>query len=105
MAIAGDDEQIAVLDRDWARAAAPGSDNRGVWRSPLGDHTGAGPLGGLVLALFEGSSADAELARLANQMITSRAETARWLVDTMITKRARSGTDAPGARQSAPCGS
>ena len=41
---------------------------------------------GLVLALFEGSSADAELARLATQMITSRAETARWLVDTMITK-------------------
>ncbi len=89
VAIAGDDEQIAVLDRDWARAAAQAPTIEEFLAIAAGVITPAqARSAGLVLALFEGSSADAELARLANQMITSRAETARWLVDTMITKGA-----------------
>ena len=87
VAIAGDDDQVAVLDRHWARRRA-GIDGRGTCSAIT-----AGVIApaqsrssGLVLALFEGSAADAELARLATQMITSRAETARWLVDTMIAK-------------------
>jgi AcrR family transcriptional regulator len=89
VAIAGDDEQIAVLDRDWARAAAQAptvEEFLAIAADVIAPAQARSA--GLVLALFEGSSADVELARLVNQMITSRAETARWLVDTMISKGA-----------------
>jgi hypothetical protein len=36
---------------------------------------------GLVLAVFEGSSTDPELAGLLEQLVAQRAETAAWLVD------------------------
>jgi AcrR family transcriptional regulator len=89
VAIAGDDEHVAVLDRDWARSAEQAPTVQEFLAITAGV---VGPAqarsAGLVLALFEGSSTDAELARLATQMITSRAETARWLVDTMIAKAA-----------------
>jgi AcrR family transcriptional regulator len=87
VAIAGDDDQVAVLDRHWARVAEQAANVEQFLAiaarviAPAQSRSS-----GLVLALFEGSSADAELARVATQMVTSRAETARWLVDTMITK-------------------
>jgi AcrR family transcriptional regulator len=87
VAIAGDDDQVAVLDRQWARAAEQAATVEQFLAIAAAVITPAqSRSSGLVLALFEGSSADAELARLAAQMITARAVTARWLVDTMITK-------------------
>jgi AcrR family transcriptional regulator len=87
VAIAGDDDQVAVLDRHWARAAEQaGTVEEFLAITAAVIAPAQSRSSGLVLALFEASSADAELARLATQMITSRAETARWLVDTMITK-------------------
>lgn len=87
VAIAGDDEHVAVLDRDWARAAAQAATAEEFLAIAAGVIEPAqARSAGLVLAVFEGSSADAELARLADQMITSRTETARWLIETMITK-------------------
>ena len=41
---------------------------------------------GLVLAVFEGSSKDPELAELAEQMIRQRAITAEWIVDGLAGK-------------------
>jgi AcrR family transcriptional regulator len=89
VAIAGDDESVAVLDRDWTKAA--------MLRPTAAEFLSivAGVIGpaqmrsaGLVLAVFEGSSVDPDLAELAAQMITQRTRTAEWLVDALI-QRAR----------------
>jgi len=81
VAIAGDDEAIAVLDRDWAGRAllAPTTDEfLSIVASILGPAQERSA--GLVLALFEASPTDPELAELATQMIDQRATTATWLV-------------------------
>lgn len=81
VAIAGDDEPVAVLDRPSAQAA-----NRAA---SLGDFLSivAGIVAaaqqrsaGLVLAVFEGSSRDAELEALKDQMVAQREATATWIV-------------------------
>jgi hypothetical protein len=84
VAIAGDDEPVPVLDRGWAGDALR-AENAEELLSVV-----AGVLGpaqarsaGLVLALLEASPADAELAALAEQLITQRASTAAWLVDAL----------------------
>ena len=41
---------------------------------------------GRILALFEGSTADSELADLAAAMINQRARTAAWLIDILTQK-------------------
>jgi AcrR family transcriptional regulator len=87
VAIAGDDEPVAVLDRDWTRTAllAPTADELLMIFARV-----VGPAqersAGLVLALFEGSAADSELADLATAMINQRARTAAWLIDTLTRK-------------------
>jgi AcrR family transcriptional regulator len=82
VAIAGDDEPVPVLDRSWAADAMAA----GTVEELLSIVAGVvGPAqarsAGLVLALFEGSSTDAELAGLAARMTAQRAVTAGWLVD------------------------
>jgi AcrR family transcriptional regulator len=87
VAIAGDDEQVPVLERGWTRAAVQARSAEqflSIAASVIAPAQGRSA--GLVLAVFEGSSADAELGALATQMIAARGETAGWLVDTMITK-------------------
>ena len=85
VAIAGDDESVAVLDRDWTEAAtaAPTAEE---FLSIVAGVIGAAQArsAGLVLAVLEGSSIDPELARLSTEMITQRAQTAEWLVETLI---------------------
>lgn len=82
VAIAGDDEAAAVLERSWTETAARAQ------TVPQFLAVVAGVLGpaqqrsaGLVLAVFEAASTDAELADLAQQMTAQRATTAGWIVD------------------------
>jgi AcrR family transcriptional regulator len=82
VAIAGDDQAVPVLDRSWTSAAlAAGSADE--FLSVVARVIGAAQArsAGLVLAAFEGSSKDPELAELTAQMIRQRAITAGWIVD------------------------
>jgi TetR/AcrR family transcriptional regulator, regulator of autoinduction and epiphytic fitness len=82
VAIAGDDEAVPVLDRSWTSAAvaATGADEFLVVVARV---IGAAQArsAGLILAVFEGSSKDPELAELTAQMIRQRSITAGWIVD------------------------
>jgi len=87
VAIVGDDEAVAVLDRSWVQAAVRADTAHGF----LG--VVAGVLGsaqersaGLVLAAFEAASTDAELAEVAGQLTAQRATTAGWIVDQLAHK-------------------
>jgi TetR/AcrR family transcriptional regulator of autoinduction and epiphytic fitness len=87
VAIAGDDESVAVLDRDWtdtARQAPTAEEFLSITAGVIGPAQARSA--GLVLAVLEGSATDAELAQLATEMITQRAKTAKWLVDVLIKK-------------------
>ena len=82
VAIAGDDEPVPVLDRSWAAdalAAGTVDETLSIVAGVIGPAQARSA--GLVLALFEGSSTDAELAGLAGRMTAQRAVTAGWLVD------------------------
>jgi AcrR family transcriptional regulator len=87
VAIAGDDEPIAVLDRSWASAALL-TDSVDEFLSIVAGVVGPAQArsAGLVLAVFEGSSTDSELADLSAQMIAQRGNTAEWLVDALTRK-------------------
>jgi AcrR family transcriptional regulator len=81
VAIAGDDEPVAMLDRPWARQAE---------LSPVLDQlmsTLGGILAdaqqrsaGLIAAAYEAAARDAEIAELVNTLERNRSGTARWLV-------------------------
>ena len=85
VAIAGDDEPVAVLDRDWTAEASDAKDADAflaVVASVIAPAQRRSA--GLVLAVFEGAAADAELAELSTQLIEQRAETAKWLVGQLV---------------------
>jgi AcrR family transcriptional regulator len=89
VAIAGDDEPVPVLAREWTVAA------RGAGSAEEFLDIVAGVLGsaqrrsaGLVLAVFEAAARDDELAALAEQLTEQRARTAGWVV-TQLTRKAR----------------
>jgi AcrR family transcriptional regulator len=87
VAIAGDDEPVPVLDRSWTNSAiASGSTDE--FLSIVARVIGAAQArsAGLVLAVFEGSSTDPELAELTEQMIQQRTITAGWIVDGLAGK-------------------
>jgi hypothetical protein len=85
VAIAGDDEPVAVLDRDWTARALVAKDVEAFLAVVAGVIAPAQRRSaGLVLAVFEGSAADAELAELSTQLIAQRAKTAKWLVDRLV---------------------
>lgn len=87
VAIAGDDEPVPVLDRDWAEQALHAG-TIGEFLSIVAGVLGAAQArsAGLVLAVFEGSSTDPELAELSRQLIAQRGATAGWLVDATAQK-------------------
>ena len=87
VAIAGDDEAVPVLDRSWT-SAATASTSAEEFLSIVATVIGAAQArsAGLVLAVFEGSLKDPELAELAEQMIRQRAITAGWIVDGLAGK-------------------
>jgi AcrR family transcriptional regulator len=82
VAIAGNDEPVAVLDQPWvvqARAAGTVKEFLSIVSGILA--AAQRRSAGLVLAVFEGSSRDAELERVAEQMVSQRETTAGWIVD------------------------
>lgn len=81
VAIAGDDEPVAVLDRPWVDAAVAAS-TVGELMATIGPVLGAAQerSAGLVLAAFEGSTRDGALSELSAQLITQRERTAAWIV-------------------------
>jgi hypothetical protein len=82
VAIAGDGEPVAVLDRPWATTAADAT-TVGELMAVIGPVLGAAQerSAGLVLAAFEGSARDDTLAELSDQLIAQRERTAAWIVE------------------------
>jgi AcrR family transcriptional regulator len=81
VAIAGDDEPVPVLDRDWtaqADAATTPGELLAVVASMIGPAQQRSA--GLVLAVFEGAASDGDLDRLADEMVRQRRGTATWIV-------------------------
>lgn len=89
VAIAGDDEPVPVLDRPKALAASKAA-SLGDFLLSVAEVVAAAQQrsAGLVLAVFEGSSLDADLAALRDQMVAQREATASWIVQGM-TRRAQ----------------
>jgi AcrR family transcriptional regulator len=84
VAIAGDDEPVAMLDRSWAEAARRATTAAEVLALGAEVLTAAQERSsGLVLAVIEGARADPALAEPAAQLTAQRRVTARWLVDTL----------------------
>jgi AcrR family transcriptional regulator len=89
VAIAGDDEPVPVLEREWAAralATTTVSDFLAIVGQVLRE--AARRSAGLVVAAFEGASTDAGLRALADQLVSQRAATVAWIVDG-ITARSR----------------
>jgi TetR/AcrR family transcriptional regulator, regulator of autoinduction and epiphytic fitness len=87
-AIAGDDQPVPVLQRDWARAAQ--STTEVTEFLAIAGHAVrivAGRVAGLLAAVDEAASTDHEIAALARQLDAQRATTAAWIV-TGIVERA-----------------
>jgi AcrR family transcriptional regulator len=87
VAIAGDDEPVAVLDRDWtvtARKASTARELLGVASGVL--RGGQERSAGVLLAAYEAATGDPAVARLVHAHEERRAVTARWLVDAMVTR-------------------
>jgi AcrR family transcriptional regulator len=81
IAIAGDDEPVPVLDRPPAQAAIKAASLAGFLSIVAGMVADAQQRSaGLVLAVFEGSSTDAQLEALKDQMVAQREATAAWVV-------------------------
>lgn len=82
VAIAGDAEPVAVLDRGWARTAARATDDEQLL-AVITDVLAAAQQrsAGLVLAVFEGARTDAELAEQSTALVQQRAGTAAWIVE------------------------
>ncbi len=81
VAIAGDDEAVPMLEREWtasARAAASPREVLTTVASVLGPAQERSA--GLVLAGFEGAASDEGLARLADELTRQRRGTATWIV-------------------------
>lgn len=89
VAIAGDDDPVAVLDRPWAgeaRAMADPRDFLGLAARVLA--AAQARSAGLMLALFEGVAGGDELDALRRQMVAQREVTAAWLTDRLAERAA-----------------
>ena len=84
VAIAGDDEQVAMLDRPWAaraRQAGGPDDLLAIAVQILGPAQQRSA--GLVLAALEAASTDPDLAAVADELLGQRRRTAAWFVDAL----------------------
>ena len=95
VAIAGDDEPVAVLERPWAASARAALDAAGFLDAvatilvPAAERSDA-----LVLTALEGARGDDRLVPLAEQLRAQRAVTAAWIVDGLTAKTSlRAGLD------------
>jgi AcrR family transcriptional regulator len=95
VAIAGDDEPVAVLDRAWADAARRAATAPAVLALAADVLTAAQQRSsGLVLAVFEAARSDPALEGLAAELTARRRVTAQWLVDRLAAWAAVSDEDA-----------
>jgi AcrR family transcriptional regulator len=81
VAIAGDDDAVPVLARDWteaARSATTPGELLAVVASVIGPAQERSA--GLVVAAFEGAASDVGLEELADQLVRQRRGTATWVV-------------------------
>ena len=82
VAIAGDDEPVAVLDRDWATIARRQTSARGLLRVTAAVLRAAQQRSaGVILAAYEAAASDTVVARLVEDQEQRRAVTAQWMVD------------------------
>lgn len=89
VAIAGDDEPVPMLARDWATAAASAADAESFLSIVAGVLAPAqSRSSGLVLSALEGAGSDPELAGLAAAMIAQRVTMAAWAAARLSALRA-----------------
>jgi AcrR family transcriptional regulator len=84
-AIAGDDESVPMLAREWAaraQAAAEPAEFVAVFAQVLADS--AERAAGLTLVALEAARIDADIAAIAAQLMTQRQVMATWLVDGLL---------------------
>lgn len=87
VAIAGDDDEVPMLDRAWAdkgQAAGDVDEFLAIVADVLAPAQSRSA--GLVLAAFEGAATDLALAELSGVMISQRAATAGWIIDQLSAK-------------------
>lgn len=89
VAIAGDDQPLPMLQRDWAaraRATATSAELLDVFCSVLRDSmTRSAPL---VVAAFALADSDSDMGMLAEELAQQRAATVSWLVDALVARSA-----------------
>jgi AcrR family transcriptional regulator len=99
VAIAGDDEPVGVLDRDWARraeACVTVIEFLAIVGRVLRD--AATRSADLVSAAYEAAPTDPEMAALTERQEAQRAVTAGWIVDGLLARAAlRAGVDRAAA--------
>ncbi len=95
VAIAGDDEQVAMLDRQWAKrveSIARAPDLIAAFARVLVNS--AERAAGLAATALEAARADEDIAAVAAQLMSQREVMASWLVDGIMNRSAlREGTD------------
>ena len=99
VAIAGDDDQVAMLDREWAKRAesiAGPPDFVAAFARVLAGS--AERAAGLAATALEAARADEDIATVAAQLMSQREVMASWLVDGIMHRSAlREGTDRAAA--------
>jgi AcrR family transcriptional regulator len=82
VAIAGDHDPVAVLDRDWATAAqATATVENFLTAIARTLRPAMTRSAGLVVAAFDAGGTDPALRELAEQLATQRAATVAWIID------------------------
>jgi len=94
VAIAGDDQPVPVLQRDWARAESTTGVTEFLAIAGHAVRIVADRVAGLLAVVDEAASTDHEIAALARQLDAQRATTAAWIV-TGIIERAPLRTGVP----------
>jgi AcrR family transcriptional regulator len=98
-AIAGDDEPVPMLEREWAaraQAAAGPAEFVAVFAQVLVDS--AQRAAGLTLVALEAARIDEDIAAIATQLMTQRQVMATWLVDGLVRRSSlRNGVDRAAA--------
>jgi AcrR family transcriptional regulator len=99
VAIAGDDDRVAMLDRQWAKRAesiAGPPDFVAAFARVLAGS--AERAAGLAATALEAARADEDIAAVAAQLMSQRGVMASWLVDGIMHRSAlREGTDRAAA--------
>jgi AcrR family transcriptional regulator len=92
VAIAGDDEHPAMLDRSWATRAESITDPADFVAAFARQLTAsAARAAGLTAAALEGARADQDIAEVAAQLMSQRQVMAAWLVDGILLRSAPAG--------------